>query len=244
MRWISRALWFLLGAALICISGCVAWSQATPPPATVQPATPPPAARPVLILIDAAHGGSDPGAILTPSVSEKEVTLAVARRLRDELTARGILCQLLRDGDANLSADQRAGLANAAGPELYIALHASSLGSGVRVFTALMPAAGDDRGAFLNWDTAQASILARSKVIQGQLVAAVQKTRFPTRALSASLRPLNNLKSPALAIEISPTTGDAAQLASASYQQMICAAVANAIASVAPSLKSGAGSRP
>ena len=198
----------------------------------------------MIILIDAAHGGNDPGALLTPSVSEKEVTLAVARRLREELTVRGILCQLVRDSDANLSADQRAAMANSSGPALYIALHATSLGSGVRVFTALLPAGGDDHGAFLDWNTAQTATLARSRTIQSQVVAAVQKTRFPTRALSAPLRPLNNLKSPALAIEISPTTGDAAQVASAGYQQMICAAVANAIASIAPSLRAGPGNRP
>jgi N-acetylmuramoyl-L-alanine amidase len=198
----------------------------------------------VVILIDAAHGGNDPGALLTPSVSEKEVTLAIARRLREELTARGILSQLVRDSDANLSADQRAAIANASGPALYIALHATSFGSGVRVFTALLPAGGDDHGAFLDWNTAQAATLARSRAIQSQVVAAVQKTRFPTRALSAPLRPLNNVKSPALAIEISPTTGDAAQVASAGYQQMICAAIANAIASIAPLLKTAAGSRP
>lgn len=241
MRWNSAALRLLATAALICGLGGGAWGQTT---TVVPPATPAQIEKPVLILIDAAHGGSDPGARLTPSVSEKEVTLAVARRLREELTSRGILCQLIRDNDSTLSADQRAALANATGPALYIALHASSLGSGVRVFVAMLPAGGDDRGAFLNWDTAQAVTLARSRVIQGLVVAAVQKTRFPTRALTAPLRPLNNLKSPALAIEISPTTGDASQVASAGYQQMICAAVANAIASIAPSLRAGMGNHP
>ena len=184
MRWNSGALRWLAAACLVCKLGCVAWGQTVPTPAA-PPTTLAPVEKPVLILIDAAHGGSDPGALLSPSVSEKEVTLAVARRLREELTSRGILAQLIRDSDASLSADQRAAMANAAGPALYIALHASSLGSGVSVFTAMLPAGGDDRGGFLNWNTAQAATLARSRVIQGQVVRAVQKTRFPTRSLSA-----------------------------------------------------------
>ncbi len=243
MRWNRGARRVFADVCFFCISGCIAFAQVAPAPA-VQSAAAPQAEKSAFVLIDAAHGGSDPGALLTPSVSEKEVTLAIARRLREELAARGIPAHLIRDNDANLSADQRAAIANAAGAALYVALHASSLGSGVRVFTAMLPAAGDDRGLFLNWNTAQAAALARSKAIQGQVVAAVQKTRFPTRALVAPLRPLNHLKSPAIAIEISPTTGDAAQVASSGYQQMMSAALANALAAIAPSLRAGTGNHP
>ena len=203
----------------------------------------PPAPKPLLIMIDPAHGGSDPGALLTASTPEKDITLNVARRLKLELNARGIPSQLVREGDLTLTADQRAGMANAGDPALYIALHASSLGKGMRVFTALVPGSGDDKGPFLDWDRAQSATLARSKALQAQLVAAVQKTRFPTQASSASVRPLNNLRSPALAVEISPTTGDVAQVSAQGYQQMICAALANALASLAPSLRPNPGAR-
>ena len=201
------------------------------------------AEKPLLIMIDPAHGGSDPGALLTASTPEKDITLNVARRLKLELNARGIPSQLVREGDLTLTADQRAGMANAADPALYIALHASSLGKGMRVFTALVPGSGDDKGPFLDWDRAHSATLARSKALQAQLVAAVQKTRFPTQASSASVRPLNNLRSPALAVEISPTTGDVAQVSAQGYQQMICAALANALASLAPSLRPNPGAR-
>jgi N-acetylmuramoyl-L-alanine amidase len=76
----------------------------------------------------------------------------------------------------------------------------------------------------------------RSKSAQAQIVAAVQKTGFPVRALIAPLRPLNNLKVPAIAVEISPANGETSQIAATGYQQMICAALANAIASMVPSL--------
>ena len=195
-------------------------------------------------MIDAAHGGTDAGALLTPTAVEKDITLSVARRLRQELNARGIQVQMVRDADVSLSADQRATIANTADPALYISLHASSLGSGMRVFTAMLPSGGDNIGPFLDWDTAQSMALERSKAVQAQLMSAVQRTRFPVRGLVAPLRPLNNIKSPAIAIEISSTTGDAAQVASSGYQQMICSALANALASLAPSLRAAAGVGP
>ena len=187
-------------------------------------------------MIDAAHGGSDPGALLTPSTAEKEVTLIIARRLRQELQNRGMNCQLLRDGDFTLSADQRATSINSALPSLYISIHASSVGNGLRVFTALLPVSQGDHGPFADWQTAQSSALSRSKSIQQQFTAAVQKMGFPVRALEAPLRPLNNVKVPALAIEIAPTTGDVSQLAAQNYQQLIGAAIANALAPVSGAL--------
>jgi N-acetylmuramoyl-L-alanine amidase len=238
MRWIKAAS-KLLVAATFALPALAQTGPANPG----TPESPQGTERPLLIMIDPAHGGTDPGALLTASTPEKDITLNFARRLKQELNARGILCQLVRDGDVTLTADQRAGLINAADPTLYIALHASSLGSGMRVFTALVPSPAASKGPFLDWDGVQSATLPRSKALQTQLVAAVQKTRFPTHALSASLRPLNSLRSPAIAVEISPTTGDAAQVSASGYQQMICAALANALASIAPSLRGSPGVR-
>ena len=194
-------------------------------------------------MIDAAHGGTDAGAVLTPTSAEKDITMYLARRLKQELNTRGIQAQLVRDGDMTLSADQRAIIVNSADPALYVSLHASSLGSGVRVFTGMLPSSDGNKGAFLDWDAAQSSALDRSRTIQTQLISALQQIRFPVRALMAPLRPLNNIKSPAIAIEITPTTGDAAQVTSTGYQQMICAAVANALASMMPAMRA-MGARP
>src|SRR5215472_6981431 len=66
-----------------------------------------------LVVIDAAHGGSETGAMLNPAVPEKDVNLVIARRLRQELTNHGVLAQLLREGDATLTDDQRAAMVNA-----------------------------------------------------------------------------------------------------------------------------------
>ncbi len=208
--------------------------SANQPPVPVQPA---PAARVLLIMIDPAHGGSEPGAVLNPAMPEKDVTLAIARRLRQELAARGIQALLLRDSDATISTDQRAQIVNSARPALYVAIHTTSQGSGMRIYTAMLPAAGDNSGPFVDWQTAQASALSRSRWVQEQVAAEIQKTGFPFRTLIAPLRPLNNLMVPALAVEIAPTTGDVSQLASADYQQMITATLANGIAAIRAKLE-------
>lgn len=240
MPWISRASTLLLVATFAALAG----AQTTPANSDATKSLPPQVTeKPLMIMIDPAHGGTDPGALLTASTPEKDITLNIARRLKQELNARGLLCQLVRDGDVTLTADQRAAMINSADPALYIAFHASSMGRGMGIFTALLPGAKDSHGPFLAWDSVQSATLPRSKAFQTQLVAAVQKTRFPTHALSVPLRPLNSLRSPAIAIEIAPTTGDAAQVSTTSFQQMICAALANALASIAPSLRGNMGAR-
>ena len=96
------------------------------------------------------------------------------------------------------STDQRAQIVNAAHPALYVAIHATSQGRGMRIYTAMLPASGDNSGPFVDWETAQSSALSRSRSVQDQVAATIQKTGFPLRSLIAPLRPLNNVTVPAL----------------------------------------------
>ncbi len=246
MRWISGAARLRPSYApvVVFLASVAAGGQAAPPTSSAPAAIPVTAPPPALIIIDAAHGGTDPGAILAPGVVEKDVTLALARRLRQNLSVRGIAAQLVREGDSTILVDNRAGMVNSANPALYIALHASATGKGIRVFTAMLPDSGDDRGPFANWTTAQSRSLERSRSVQQQLVAVIQKTGFPVRGLVAPLRPLNNAQPPAIAVEIAPTTGDPSQLGTSDYQQMVCAALANALAPVMGSLRTATGKAP
>src|SRR3954469_23920955 len=68
---------------------------------------------PFFVMIDASHGGDDPGARFSDKLLEKDITLAIARKLRIELHNHGISAVLLRDSDANISYDQRAVVTNA-----------------------------------------------------------------------------------------------------------------------------------
>ena len=85
------------------------------------------AGRPI-IVIDAGHGGRDPGATsVSGDVEEKELTLAIARELRDQLVQRGrVRVALTREDDRYLTLEQRADLARRLGASLFVSLHTDS----------------------------------------------------------------------------------------------------------------------
>ena len=85
------------------------------------------AGRPIIVL-DAGHGGRDPGATsVSGEVREKELTLAFARELRDQLVQRGrVRVALTRDDDRYLTLDQRAELARRLSASLFVSLHTDS----------------------------------------------------------------------------------------------------------------------
>jgi len=205
------------------------------PAVAQQPAAPPSAApmayRRYFAVVDASHGGDDHGETLSSMLLEKDVTVTLARSLRQELESRGIATLVLRDSDANLSLDQRAVFANADHAAIYIAVHATSAGHGVRVYTALLPFGEDDRGPFRSWSIAQHSALTISRSAAGAVAAELQKRQVPVRTLEAPLRPLNNIIGAAIAVEVAPQGTDVAQITAPDYQQLVTSAVATAIAS-------------
>lgn len=214
-----------------------------PPPPAPQPAVPVPAAsapqppagnaasaatpapEQYYVVVDASHGGSERGAALSDQMVEKDVTLAFALRLRQQLQAHGLATLLLREGDATMSLDQRANMTNAAHPAIYICLHAVSEGNGVRLYTALLPAGAENRGVFLDWSTAQSGFSGASLAAESSLATEFGKRQIAVRSLLAPLRPLNNVTAAAVAIEIAPPEGKLADLNSPAYQQLLAEAV-------------------
>ena len=203
-----------------------------PPPATGNPLTQGPTAPRPIIVVDPAHGGSERGAALTDTLAEKNVTLGFARLLRHELEQQGFAVILVREGDDTLTLDQRAGIANAAHAMLYVGLHAASQGTGVRVYYSIIPPDGSGKGPFRSWNSAQGTALPVSQSVAGAMVGALQRHQVPARPYGASLRPLNNLLVPAVAVELAPGPGGIADLPSANYQQKAAAAIADAITSL------------
>jgi N-acetylmuramoyl-L-alanine amidase len=190
-----------------------------------------------MVMIDPAHGGTESGAVLNPTLFEKDVNLAFARSLRQDLTAHGIIAELTRDSDTNLSTDDRAAKSNALRPLLYVCLHASSLIGSTKLFTGIVPETGEENTArFVAWNTAQAQALATSMAVEQQMVPAFGKAGLFIRALAVPMRPLNNVVTPAIAIELAPRTSDVSQLMSPKFQQPISAAIANGIAASLPLL--------
>jgi N-acetylmuramoyl-L-alanine amidase len=201
-----------------------------------------PAARRYFAVVDASHGGDDHGETLSNTLLEKDVTVALARSLRQELESRGIPTLVLRDSDANLSLDQRAIYVNADHAAIYIALHAASSGHGVRVYTSLLPFGGEDRGDFRSWTTAQHVSLRLSQNTANAVASEMQRRQIPVRTLAAPLRPLNNVTGAAIAVEVAPQGADSSQLTAPDYQQLVTSAVATAIAATRDQLGSSLGS--
>jgi N-acetylmuramoyl-L-alanine amidase len=83
--------------------------------------------RPI-VVIDAGHGGRDPGATsVSGQVNEKDLTLALARELRDDLVKRGrVRVAMTRNDDRYLTLDQRAAVARRLNAALFVSLHMDS----------------------------------------------------------------------------------------------------------------------
>ena len=109
--------------------------------------------RPI-VVIDAGHGGRDPGArSASGGVAEKDLTLAMARELRDKLVERGrVRVALTRDDDRYLTLDERAAVARRLGAAMFISLHmdsaANPLARGASVYS-LSDVASDAEAAHL-----------------------------------------------------------------------------------------------
>ena len=89
---------------------------------------PQPHAKPV-VVIDAGHGGVDPGAA-TGDVLEKDVVLAVARHLRTILAVKGRYdVHMTRATDVYVSLDKRLAISHQKGASLFISIHADTLGA-------------------------------------------------------------------------------------------------------------------
>jgi len=78
------------------------------------------------VVIDAGHGGHDRGGIPGQRVSEKEMTLDVARRLKSVLTASGYRVVMTRDSDVFVPLGTRTAIANSYRNAIFVSVHFNS----------------------------------------------------------------------------------------------------------------------
>ena len=101
-----------------------------PPPAptpTRHPRRPKPPPAPVaVVVLDAGHGGRDPGAIACTGMFEKDVTLGVTRRVRRRLERKNVRVVMTRSDDRFVELNDRAEVANRARADLFVSIHADS----------------------------------------------------------------------------------------------------------------------
>jgi len=80
-----------------------------------------------VIMIDAGHGGKDPGAVGPNNEQEKVATLKIARYLYNNLKNLGYQAYLTRDDDSYLSLKERTSIANKRNADLFVSIHANAI---------------------------------------------------------------------------------------------------------------------
>ena len=206
------------------------------------------------MVIDPGHGGDDVGAQSPTGVMEKEVTLAVARRLARILESRGRAVRLTRDGNQGRALTDRTALANRLDATVFISLHAnaSTVASvaGAETYYMSLDGASDEAAAataalenragsssngrspldLILWDLAQAEVLNESSrlalAVQGRLNA-----RLGLRDRGVKQAPfvvLTGATMPAILVEVGflSNPSEAERLTQPESQQQLAEAVA------------------
>ncbi|QDH71754.1 AMIN domain-containing protein [Lysobacter alkalisoli] len=110
--------------------------------------------RPLIIAIDAGHGGQDPGAIGPNGKREKDVTLAIARELARQVNATpGLKAYLTRDSDVFIPLHRRTQLARQAKADMFVSIHADAAenrnAKGSSVYVLSLKGASSQRARWL-----------------------------------------------------------------------------------------------
>jgi len=251
--------------------GLLSWHALEGPPRVTMelgPARPTPTPAPVRapvvrrtgprpIVIDPGHGGDDIGAQSPDGLAEKELTLAIARRVARTLESRGHAVRLTRDGDQSRALTDRTALANRLEAPVFVSLHANastfSSVSGAETYYMSLDSASDEAAAatadlenrangsaderspldLILWDLAQAEVLNESAelalAVQGRLNA-----RLGSRDRGVKQAPfvvLTGATMPAILVEVGflSNTSEAQKLIQPDYQQQLADAIATGI---------------
>lgn len=78
------------------------------------------------IVVDAGHGGKDPGCMSRGGTQEKDITLDIARRLKQDLEARGFKVTMTRDRDVFIPLEERTEIATRSKADLFVSIHVNS----------------------------------------------------------------------------------------------------------------------
>jgi N-acetylmuramoyl-L-alanine amidase len=182
-------------------------APATPQtPAQISPPLTPHAGLNVVVL-DPAHGGTDPGARGRGGIRESEIVLDFASQVRRALETQGFQVVQTRQGNENPSFDDRSAIANAQSGAVFVTLHIASTGlpGTVRVYVNSDLPATTDAAGLISWDRAQTPFQGLSRKL-GDSVQGLLAQRFkgsPSTAQTAAVRQLRTTAAPAIAVEIS-----------------------------------------
>jgi N-acetylmuramoyl-L-alanine amidase len=224
------------------------------------------------IIVDAGHGGHDTGAIGPTGVREKDVTLAIARRLADSLKAKGFEVALTREDDTYVALKERTRRARERKGDLFVSIHANAHRSpektGIETYAlnrassdyerrlALRENATDDEPEaerdFILADLGMTEFLRDSdrlaREVQTTLVRRVTKAYGAPRDLGvkhALFHVLMGVRMPSVLVETAFVTNprEERRLASDGYRELVAKAVADAVGRFASTGGRGASAR-
>jgi N-acetylmuramoyl-L-alanine amidase len=239
-----------------------------PPPGTpaggTAEASPAPAARPAAtptvgtVVIDPGHGGDETGATGPAGNHEKDVTLAIARKLRAQLVGLGMQVFLTRERDEAVDLDARTAVANNYKADLFLSIHANAsrarqaAGSEVYFLSyqaedaetrrmaqaegmAHLPAAGGGSDlALILWDMAQAEHLEESSALASRIQEELATSRGSEGrgVKQAPFRVLVGAAMPAVLVEVAfiSNADEEKLLISDAFQSKVAAALARGVA--------------
>jgi N-acetylmuramoyl-L-alanine amidase len=168
-----------------------------------------------VVVLDAGHGGNDPGAV-RGDVQEKEVTLQIINKLKKVLESKGARIVLTRSDDTFVSLEDRVKITNTVSPNLFLSVHINSLESTSNIY-----------GIETYFQTDQSRPLADR--VHGSLVSGLGA---PDRSVrKARFYVINHTPIPAILAEVGYITNKAERdrLISSDYQQKVASALARGV---------------
>lgn len=168
-----------------------------------------------LVVLDAGHGGSDPGA-QRGDVQEKEVTLEITRKLKSILEHCGARVVMTRQDDTSVSLEDRVNLTNTNNPDVFLSVHINSLETNANI-----------HGIETYYQTDQSKDLAR--FIHQELVGNLEAPDRNVRR--AKFYVINHTAVPAVLAEVGFISNkeERAKLISSDYQNQIATALGQGV---------------
>lgn len=189
--------------------------SAAPQPPVARPT--PPRKTKALVVVDAGHGGHDPGTISANGIREKGINLEVATRVAGLLQQRGVNVVMTRSDDRYPELEERADIANRRNADLFVSIHCDSNPDRSRQgFTVYVARAGSPE----------------AHRVAGEINQAMAATGAESHGIrEADYKVLVNTSGPAVLIEIGylSNTQDCARLRDGAYQNRLAQAIATGI---------------
>ncbi|QHJ70527.1 N-acetylmuramoyl-L-alanine amidase [Planococcus halotolerans] len=169
-----------------------------------------------VMVIDAGHGGSDPGAVAN-GLREKDVNLDVSLRVERMLKAKGINVLMVRRTDVFYSLDYRAAYGVKNGADAFVSIHANAASAGVSGSETFYSASVAN-------DSKQLATF-----IQNRLYKAMEHTNRGVKEYDYRVIAANPLPAALVELGFLTNSGDAAKLATWTYKERAASAIAEGI---------------